>query len=158
MRLALIICLMFISISVNGQDSISERCKLIGTEVGAAYTATDYVGLLKIGNWTRQNCRPYMTIDGYPESFAWISNAQRELGFTKESLDTANACIELRYSTIDCHISKTLSLNEMGWEQEFQESKRITMALIKSDIKRTDLHSSVRYSLSEGLKLMRRLK
>lgn len=114
----------------------------------------DHSAMLKAADIAIKNCKSYMEkhstiphlsdMESYYKFYGLKAEAFLGLERFDEALKTSNECIEKKYSTVDCHLSKWKSLMKLGRYEEAKEYKKTLYFIIENKI---DLVSKIDISL-----------
>jgi tetratricopeptide (TPR) repeat protein len=114
----------------------------------------DNSAMLKASDLAINNCKAFMEnhstiphisdMESYYAFYGLKAEAYLGLGKFEEALKTSQECIDKKYSTVDCHLSKWKSLFRLGRYNEAKEYKKTLYFIIENKI---DLVNQVDISL-----------
>jgi tetratricopeptide (TPR) repeat protein len=119
-------------------------CLEIQNDMTLMIQVRDYSAMLKAADLALKNCKAYMEkhstiphlsdMEGYYKFYGLKAEAYLGLGKFEEALKTSQECIDKRYSTVDCHLSKWKSLFKLGRYEEAREFKKTLYFIIQNKI------------------------
>lgn len=114
----------------------------------------DHSAMLKTSDLAIKNCKGYMEnrstiphlmdMEGYYKFYGTKAEAYLGLEQFENALKTSQECIDKKYSTVDCHLTKWKSLFKLGRYEEAKEFKKTLYFIIQNKI---ELVNQIDFSL-----------
>lgn len=121
-----------------------ESCLAVRNDITLMIQVKDYPAQLKATDWAIKNCKEYSEkyslmqhlsdMEQYYSYYAMKAEALLGLGKNEEALKTSQECIDKKYSTVDCHLSKWKALMRLGRSQEAKDHKKTLYFIIQNKI------------------------
>jgi tetratricopeptide (TPR) repeat protein len=152
-------------VAYSRQDS---SCSDTRSDIAVMIQVSDYKAMLKASDWAIKNCKEdaqrYTSVpnlsdmESYYNFYGTKAEAYIGLGKFEEALKTSQECIDLRYNTVDCQLTKWKSLMRLKRYDEAIIQKKNLYLIIENKIRlvnQADISGHPR-ELQNALKDLRR--